>query len=140
MEEIQFDNLDTIKDLFLYFLIAATAVFSLVVFFTLFYSWKYKRKKGDLEEPEQLHGHRKLEFSLIGVAFALVSVFFYLTVNAMNKIQDVPENAEPDLFITGHQWWWEAKYADGGLVTANEIHVPVGKELLVQFNSLKMYI
>ena len=135
LEDIQFDHLGPIKDLFLYFMIAASAIFFLVVFYTVFYSWKYKRKKGDSNEPEQLHGNRKLEFSLIGVAFALVSVFFYLTVNAMNQIQDIPENAEPDLFITGHQWWWEAKYADDGLVTANEIHIPVGKELIVQFNS-----
>ncbi|MGB7786058.1 MAG: cytochrome c oxidase subunit II [Salinimicrobium sp.] len=135
MKEIQFEHLGPIKDLFLYFLIAAGAIFLLVVFFTLFYSWKYKQKKGDREEPEQLHGHRRLEFSLIGIAFALVGVFFYLTVSAMNRIQDIPEGAKPNLLITGHQWWWEAKYADGGLVTANEVHVPVGKELLVQFNS-----
>ena len=135
MKEIQFEHLGPILDLFLYFLVAAGAIFLLVVFFTVFYSWKYKQKKGDKEEPRQLHGHRKLEFSLIGVAFALVSVFFYLTVNAMNQIQDIPEDARPDLVITGHQWWWEAKYVDARLVTANEIHIPVGKELLVQFNS-----
>lgn len=135
LEDFHFDDPGTIKDLFLYFLIAATAVIFLVVFFTLFYSWKYKRKKGDLEECEQLHRHRKLEFSLIGVAFISIAVSFYFTRDAMNKEQDIPENAKPDLFITGHQWWWEVEYGDGGLVTANEIHVPIGKELLVQFNS-----
>ena len=135
MKEIQFEHLGPIKDLFLYFLIAAILILGLVIFFTIFYSWKYKRKKNTVEEPEQLHGNRKLEFSLLGVAFALVSLFFYLTVDAMNSIQDIPDHAIPDLLITGHQWWWEAKYAEDGLVTANEIHVPVGEELLVQFNS-----
>ena len=27
----------------------------------------------------------------------------------------------------GHQWWWEFRYPDLGIVTANEIHVPVGR-------------
>jgi cytochrome c oxidase subunit 2 len=33
--------------------------------------------------------------------------------------------------MTGHMWWWEIKYTDGTpqqvFVTANEIHVPVGR-------------
>jgi cytochrome c oxidase subunit 2 len=33
--------------------------------------------------------------------------------------------------LTGHQWWWEAEYTDQDLtkrvVTANEMHVPVGR-------------
>jgi cytochrome c oxidase subunit 2 len=28
--------------------------------------------------------------------------------------------------VVGHQWWWEARYPASGVVTANEIHIPVG--------------
>ncbi|HET8604739.1 MAG TPA: cytochrome c oxidase subunit II [Marmoricola sp.] len=28
--------------------------------------------------------------------------------------------------VTGHQWWWAARYQGTAAVTANEIHVPVG--------------
>ncbi|HVX40628.1 MAG TPA: cytochrome c oxidase subunit II [Gemmatimonadaceae bacterium] len=31
-----------------------------------------------------------------------------------------------DIRVIGHQWWWEVRYPDQGVVTANEIHVPVG--------------
>src|SRR4051812_17541315 len=35
------------------------------------------------------------------------------------------------ILITGHQWWWEVQYEDETpsniVVTANEIHIPVGK-------------
>jgi cytochrome c oxidase subunit 2 len=45
---------------------------------------------------------------------------------------------KPDLIVTGHQWWWEIRYprADGSeVVTANEIHIPVGKKLKLELRS-----
>ena len=27
--------------------------------------------------------------------------------------------------VVGHQWWWEFRYPALGMVTANELHVPV---------------
>jgi cytochrome c oxidase subunit 2 len=37
--------------------------------------------------------------------------------------------------VTGHQWWWEIRYNDRDasriFTTANEIHVPVGKPVIV---------
>ncbi|MDT0641804.1 cytochrome c oxidase subunit II [Zunongwangia sp. F363] len=135
MEDIQFNQLGTIKELFIYFLIAASIILGLVAFFTAYYSWKYRKRKDDEQEPEQIHDNKKLEFSLIAVALSLVTLFFVLTINGMNKIQDIPEDPHPDILITGHQWWWEAEYSEDGLITANEIHVPTGKELIIQFNS-----
>lgn len=31
--------------------------------------------------------------------------------------------------VTGKQFWWEVRYPDHGVVTANEIHIPVGREV-----------
>jgi cytochrome c oxidase subunit 2 len=37
--------------------------------------------------------------------------------------------------LTGHQWWWEARYLDADpareFTTANELHIPVGRPVLV---------
>ncbi len=37
--------------------------------------------------------------------------------------------SEPPLRIEviGHQWWWEVRYPDSGVVTANQLHLPVGR-------------
>jgi cytochrome c oxidase subunit 2 len=38
------------------------------------------------------------------------------------------QQAPPDslkVTVIGHQWWWEFRYPDLGVVTANELHVPV---------------
>src|SRR5690606_14151423 len=29
--------------------------------------------------------------------------------------------------VTGHQWWWEVRYPDSGVVTANQLHLPVDR-------------
>ena len=39
---------------------------------------------------------------------------------------------DADLVVVGHQWWWEVRYPGSGAVTANEIHVPVGRKLRVR--------
>jgi cytochrome c oxidase subunit 2 len=48
---------------------------------------------------------------------------------------DPPANREPDLIVIGHQWWWEVRYPQAGVVTANEIHIPVGRKWLVHLES-----
>jgi len=41
--------------------------------------------------------------------------------------------------VTGRQFWWEVRYPgalpDGGVVTANEIHLPVGREVELRVDS-----
>src|SRR5204863_1619820 len=41
--------------------------------------------------------------------------------------------------ITGHQWWWEVQYEDAvpsrGVLTANEIHIPVNRPVVFKVTS-----
>jgi cytochrome c oxidase subunit II len=37
--------------------------------------------------------------------------------------------------VTGHRWWWEVRYPGLGVVTANEIHVPVGEPVLIRLDT-----
>ena len=48
---------------------------------------------------------------------------------------DPPAPATPDIVITGHQWWWEARYPKSGVITANEIHIPAGTPLSIRLES-----
>jgi cytochrome c oxidase subunit II len=45
----------------------------------------------------------------------------------------------PDIVVTGHQWWWEVRYTgaspDESFITANEIHIPVGRPVLIRLRS-----
>jgi heme/copper-type cytochrome/quinol oxidase subunit 2 len=40
--------------------------------------------------------------------------------------------------VIGHQWWWEIRYPDLGIVTANELHVPASTESAPQPTFLKL--
>jgi len=35
------------------------------------------------------------------------------------------------MVVSGHQWWWEVRYPAANAITANEIHIPTGKEVLI---------
>jgi cytochrome c oxidase subunit 2 len=84
-------------------------------------------------EPVQNHGNRSLEITWTLIPLAIVIGLFVLTAHAM-AASDPPANRDPDIVVVGHQWWWEARYASGA-ITANEIHVPVGKDLLIRVES-----
>jgi cytochrome c oxidase subunit 2 len=76
-----------------------------------------------------------------GVAFPVV-VLGALLLHALflARALGMP-GAEPPLRIVmiGHQFWWEVRYPgtlpDGGVVTANEVRIPVGRDVLLEVGS-----
>jgi cytochrome c oxidase subunit 2 len=65
----------------------------------------------------------------------VLAALFFVTIQTM-AVADAPREPgrAPDLIVTAHQWWWEARYANG-TVTAGEIHIPIGRRLLTQIDS-----
>jgi cytochrome c oxidase subunit II len=71
----------------------------------------------------------------VAVPLVVIAVVFAATVHAM---RDVPTTAPPGALVidvVGHQWWWEVKYPEEGISTANEIHVPVGRDVALRLRS-----
>lgn len=127
---------EKINNLFNTFNIAAGAMLLLVIFLVTYISIKYRQRKDDTTEPEQTHGNKKLEALMIGVPLLLLAYFFYETVHVEKVIApSVNTSKQPDVIITGHQWWWEVEYPASGVITANEVHLPVGKHLLMEMRS-----
>jgi cytochrome c oxidase subunit II len=44
--------------------------------------------------------------------------------------------AAAEIEVIGRQFWWEVRYPGQGIVTANEIHIPVGRRVPVAFRSV----
>ncbi len=38
--------------------------------------------------------------------------------------------------VIGHQWWWEVHYPEQAVITANEIHIPVGQPVRIELSSV----
>ncbi|MDQ6828187.1 MAG: cytochrome c oxidase subunit II [Gemmatimonadota bacterium] len=71
-------------------------------------------------------------------AIILVPAFAY-TVYTQARIADPPSRPAATIHVIGHRWWWEVRYVGGGadqtVVTANEIHVPVGQPVQLELTS-----
>jgi cytochrome c oxidase subunit 2 len=51
----------------------------------------------------------------------------------------MPLRGAVNIELVGHQWWWEARYRDDDpsreFTTANELHIPVGRPVIVTLRS-----
>jgi cytochrome c oxidase subunit 2 len=79
----------------------------------------------NVPDPEPRHYGRALEITWTAIPLLLVIVFFGLGLRTMAVVNAEPEPALR-VQVIGHQWWWEFRYPDLGIVTANELHVPTG--------------
>jgi cytochrome c oxidase subunit 2 len=115
-------------------LVIAAVVF-LVVAVGVILSLVRFRSRGVTAEPRQVFGSRKLEILWTVVPLLIASGLFIVTVRAMVAI-DAPQDSDrpPDLVITGHQWWWEARYPNG-VVVPWDIHIPVSHRLRARIES-----
>lgn len=51
------------------------------------------------------------------------------------SVEAAPPGAQT-VRIVGHQWWWEYEFPDQQVITANELHVPVGSPLVLSLQSV----
>ena len=127
---------DRINRLFNSFNIAAACMLLLVSFLVVYICIKFRAKEGDSSAPATTKGNNKLEALMIGVPTLLLAYFFYQTVSVEKAVAPpVDKSMKPDVIITGHQWWWEVEYPASKVITANEVHLPVGKHLLMEMRS-----
>ena len=85
--------------------------------------------------PKQDFGNETLEWTWTIVPLMIVTGLFVYTVMVMHDVDPKPVDRQPDVEIVAHQWWWEVHYLPSGAVTANEIHLPVGRDLLFEVRS-----
>src|SRR5262249_30776325 len=85
------------------------------------------RERPGAPVPRQTHGHTPLEVGWT-VAFALVLLVIGIpTIRIIFRTQEAPAATTFKVDVAGKQWWWEFKYPDLHIATANELHLPVGQ-------------
>jgi cytochrome c oxidase subunit 2 len=110
------------------FVLAVTGAIFVVVFILLAYAVvKFRKSAGDDgREPPQVYGSNQVELAWTVIPVLIVVALFMATARVIATVQKVsmPGNAIAVTAI-GHQFWWEYRYPALGVVTANELHVPV---------------
>ena len=111
------------------FAIAITAGIFVSVAILLFYTvLKYRRRAGDINEPPQIFGSTQIELAWTIIPILLIFVLFLGTTRVIFAVQDAPKPKNAlDVTAIGHQFWWEFRYPTLGIVTANELHVPLSE-------------
>ena len=123
-----------IVDLF-WIVLVVCGVILVIVVGLITWSLIHFRGRAGSPEPPQVAGNVPLEAAWTIIPFLTVVFLFVLTARAMNQSDPAPVRADPELVITAHQWWWEARYVKSGAVTANEIHIPTGERWLVRLEA-----
>ena len=103
------------------------AIFLIVAGFALYTIVRYRRRRTDgPSEPPQIYGSHRIELAWTVVPFLIVTVLFLVTARYIWSIERRPQPpGAVEVTIVGNQWWWEIRYPKLGVVTANELHVPV---------------
>lgn len=110
------------------FTLAVTAAIFLVVFGLLAYATiRFRRKNDDDQrEPAQVFGSTQVEVAWTVIPVLIVVVLFLASARVIASIQNhPPPPGAIAVTVIGHQYWWEYRYPDLKVVTANELHVPV---------------
>jgi cytochrome c oxidase subunit II len=110
------------------FVLAITGIIFAVVFTLLVYAIiKFRGRAMDAgREPAQVYGSTQIELAWTIIPILIVVVLYLATARVIHAIQDAPEPASAvEVTAIGHQYWWEFHYPKLGIVTANELHIPV---------------
>jgi cytochrome c oxidase subunit II len=116
-----------IRDLSFFVLGITAVIFLIVAGFAIYTLIRFGRRPANPDlEPAQVYGSKQIELAWTVVPFLIVVVLFLVTAR---YVWGIERRAQPpdalEITVVGNQWWWEIRYPKLGIVTANEIHVPV---------------
>jgi cytochrome c oxidase subunit 2 len=119
-------------------------VFAAIVAAGLFALWRAPRADAgtapdlsSLARPER-RIHRTIGWAVGAATLGLLALLAadVFTSRALGRL---PLQDAVNIELVGHQWWWEARYLDPDagrqFTTANELHIPVGRPVIVTLRS-----
>jgi cytochrome c oxidase subunit 2 len=117
-----------IQSLFELILWLAAFVFVTVEGWLVYTVWRFRARPGQAR-PKQVHGNTRVEIAWT-IAPAVVLAFIAIpTVQTIFVIGGDAPHDSMKVEVVAHQWWWEFRYPELNVVTANELHLPVNRDV-----------
>lgn len=118
---------DAVYNVSMLMLAICAAIFLVVGGLIAFTIVRFRRRKTDNNrEPAQVYGSNRIEVAWTVIPVLIVLVLSMATARSVIEVQNKRMPADAlNVTVVGHQWWWEIRYPKLGIVTANELHVPV---------------
>ena len=117
----------------------AAGVFVLVEGALVYAVIRFRARPGQADDgrspAERVHGNTVLEISWTLAPVVILTIVAVPTIQTIIKTEGRHPRGALEVSVTGHQWWWEFHYPDDSIVTANEIHIPVGRPVVLSITS-----
>lgn len=105
----------------------------------LLYALLRRRNSADNDKmPDEDAG---VNWVYIGTLVSTI-ILFGFTIYMLNVLAEISKPSQAPaltITVTGYDWWWKVEYEDADVarrfVTANEIHIPIGKPVQINLNS-----
>ena len=123
----------TIDNLFWVTFWIATGIFVLVQGGILLAVFLF-REKPDSKEPRQIHGNTRLEVAWTVIPALILAGIVVPTVRTVFDLTECGAGAMP-IEVIGHQWWFEYRYPESGVISANVLVIPAGQEVCLTMTS-----
>jgi cytochrome c oxidase subunit 2 len=124
-------------DVFLLTVVVCTGIFLATGGLLVYAVWRFRSRPGQREASlRHLHGNPKLEGALVAVVTLLLLIIAVPNLRVLFAASTPPADEEVlRIEAVGKQWWWKFTYPDLKVVTANELHIPVGRAVQLRLRS-----
>ena len=120
---VQASTLAPEVDHLLYFMLAITVFFTLLIFGAIFYFAIKYRRRSENELPHVQHTGYTLEILWSVIPFGITMAMFTWGASIYFNASKPPYNAI-QIYAVGKQWMWKLEHAEGQR-EINELHIPV---------------
>jgi cytochrome c oxidase subunit 2 len=124
--------IDTLFDVMV---VLSTFVFAIVMVMFGYAIWKYRAKPGDESDGEPIHGNTKLEIAWTVIPTLIVLFGAGYSWVVLDDIEAKADDRMP-LKVTAQQFKWTFEYPEADGLRADELHVPVDRQLEVELEAL----
>ena len=129
----QASTISTEVDQLLYFLVAVSVFFTVLIFAAIFYFAVKYRRRSETEIPQHTHTGLTIEIVWTVIPFGLTMIMFTWGASIFFKESRPPDDAM-QIYVVGKQWMWKLQHTEGQR-EINELHIPVGRSVKLTMTS-----
>ena len=123
---------DRLTYLLLYFGIAVGVLVGVLLIYAII---RFRARPGS-PVPKQTHGNTAIEITWTLIPAAILAFLAVPTVRTIFATQAPAPANSLEVDVIGHQWWWEFRYPQYNVTTANELYLPVGRPVNFKMTSM----
>ncbi|MBC8171060.1 MAG: cytochrome c oxidase subunit II [Anaerolineae bacterium] len=99
----------------------------------------FRRKSSEDDKPDisppSLRSRNFIIANGIALPIVILTIVFGFNLVTLSRLSPANAVSEITIEVIGHRWWWEVRYPDHNIVTANEIYIPTGTQVELRLTS-----